>query len=116
VIDVSLDPFVIPAEDEGERSTNEAPEHPPLPVLADPRDRPRLRPRPVMAGTVTEVDQLVNDCLDPETLGERAGSSSPASAAQWASSNAAAKVGFSTFSRFLLLALLTGMVRRMTTI
>jgi hypothetical protein len=41
VIDVSLDPFVIPAEDQGERSTNE-------------RGRPADRRR-----------------LDPETLGER---------------------------------------------
>jgi hypothetical protein len=35
-IHVSLDPFVMPARDEGERSANEAPERPPhLPALAD---------------------------------------------------------------------------------
>jgi hypothetical protein len=27
----------------------------------------------VIAGTVTEVDQLIDDCLDPEALGERGG-------------------------------------------
>jgi hypothetical protein len=42
-IQVSLDPFVMPAQDEGERSANEAPERPAhLPALADPRACLRL--------------------------------------------------------------------------
>jgi hypothetical protein len=61
------------------------------------------------------VDQLIDDASIPRRWASVEADSSPASATQWESSNAAAKVGFPTFSRFLV-ALLTGIFRGMTTI
>ena len=76
---------------------------------------PQLAARPVMAGTVTEGSTSWSTTASiPRRWASVEGDSSPASATQWESSNAAAKVRFRPSAGFLV-ALLTGIFRGMTT-